>query len=135
MENTTTKTAPALYTSTQIESDEKRAQLSRDVLSILAKAYDFRVLGAFVDGGAVYIRTGFEGGYAMWSIADNGGEFNVEKVNSGEIVSIPYFAFRLAVDAGTVAYRIACVVKDEPIDWSAEWSDLVEDFGAAAVRS
>lgn len=136
-----------LYTSTQIERfatdpEAKRAELTADVISVLRHGYDLQILGnlsgAFSVPGTLYVRTGYDlektlGGdashnYAMWEVSDNGGEFNVAKVNSPEPCrSVPYLGARIGlVDAGTVAYRIAMVIKGEPIDYDFTCPDVLE---------
>lgn len=121
-----------LYHSTQIESAEWRAELSRDVLLVLARGYDLSILGSLPGRETVYVRTGFvdcEGNrYAVWSITDNGGEFVVAKVNSPELPrSIPYLGSRCGiVDAGTTAYRIAMAIRGDKIDWDFRMPEIVE---------
>jgi hypothetical protein len=126
-----------LYQSTQIEGTDRRNQLSFDVLAVLVNGYELRLLGKFPgNSSTVYVRTGAPGNYAIHSICDNGGEFNVEPVNHGERMrSIPYVDRLGVVDAGTVAYRIAMVIKGEDIDWDARWPDLVEDFARGEAVS
>lgn len=125
---------PTLYTSTQIESGEQRAQLTRDVVNVLRHCYDLKILGnlsgAFGVPGTLYVQTGYQDdgrGYAMWSITDNGGEFNVALVNHHETMrSMPYKDRFGIVDAGTVAYRIAMVIKGEEVDFNACYPEFVE---------
>lgn len=122
-----------LYTSTQVEPAARRDQLSRDVISILRVAYEMSVWGCFPErDGAVYVQAGFEGGYDLWVVADNGGEFTVAKVNleSETQRDVPYVERGVPVDAGTVAYRIAMVVKGEPIEWDLRCPELVGMFTA-----
>lgn len=56
--------------------------------------------------------------YDYWLLTDNGGEVNVERVNCPETMrSVPMTAWREQLDAATIAYRIACVMQDTPIDY------------------
>jgi len=118
-----------LYTSGQIESADVRDRLSEEVLDVLRGAYGLAVWGCFPGrDGQVYVQTDFSGGYDLWSVVDNGGEFNVAKVNHEDTTlrSVPYVDRFGIVDAGTVAYRVAMVVKGEEIDWDARWPELVD---------
>lgn len=124
--------AVRLYTSTQIESEPRRAQLTRFVTQVLSRGYNMRIWGNLPEGDTLYVNAGQPGGYALWTISDNGGEFNVEKVNHSEtLVSIPYIERGEIVDAGTVAYRIAMVIRGQKIAWDEYFPDLVDDFALA----
>lgn len=126
---TQTKGDPMLYESSQIEDVKLRAKLSAQVLAILRRGYNITVRGSLPGRSTVYVDPGQAGGYLLWSIADNGGEFNVEKVNHLESMrSIPYVDRFGIVDAGTVAYRIAMVLRDQEIDWDFRCPDLIQDF-------
>lgn len=120
-----------LYTSSQIENPERRAQLTTDVIDVLRACYEIRPLGHLRSYATLYVRpersaAGIAGQGDLWTISDNGGEFNVEKVNQPETMhSVPYIARGGVVDAGTVAYRIAAVIKGGSIDYGAEWQELV----------
>jgi hypothetical protein len=121
-----------LYTSTLIPDEAHRARLTHHVTRILSRGFNLDIRGNFPGCETLFVQTGQDGGYALWSISDNGGEFNVEKVNLRETLrSIPYTSSRFGiVDAGTVAYRIAMVIRGKPIDWKATFPDLVDDFGS-----
>lgn len=121
-----------LYTSGQIADEARRAQLTHHVTRILARGFNIDVRGNLPGGETLYLNAGQAGGFMLWSVSDNGGEFNVEKVNSNVLTSIPYIGSRTGiVDAGTVAYRIAMVIKGQKIDWSATYPDLIDDFALA----
>ncbi len=124
-----------LYRSTQIESPEQRAQLSRDVLFVLSRGYDLRILGSFDGGLTVYVRTNYtddeSNRYTMWQIVDNGGEFNVAKVNDDVLRSMPYMERGRVVDAGTVAYRIAMAIRGENVDFGYRCPEILADLREA----
>lgn len=113
---------------TQIESLYPRVRLTECAPRILAMlAYGWKVRSTAASDGSLWVlHCPYAMGNATWLLSDNGGELNVEKVNSGELpVSIP-FGFTAAghryTDA-TVAARIACVLNGDAIDWSEEWAD------------
>lgn len=57
--------------------------------------------------------------YDYWLLTDNGGEVNVERVNDPESMrSVPLTFFGTQLDPGTVAYRIACVMAGDSIDYA-----------------
>ena len=60
---------------------------------------------------------------SWWSVSDNGGELMVELLNSGELRAIPLSAGRRNLNASTVASRVACALRREPIDFETEISD------------
>lgn len=121
-----------LYTSAQIPDEARRAQLTHHVTRILSRGYNLDIRGNLPGGETLYVQSNYDGGYKLWSIVDNGGEFNVAKVNSDTITSIPYTGAHTGIiDAGTTAYRIAMVIKGQMIDWEATFPDLVDDFALA----
>ena len=108
-------------------------------LDLLTRGYGIKVLGSLPGRDSVYIQPGFDGdggapgaSARLWFICDNGGEFNVSPVNChDEMRSVAYADHRGAVDPGTMAYRIAMVVRGEEIDWDFRWPELVEELRAA----
>lgn len=83
-----------------------------------------------VDGG---MGTSHRG---IWAIGDNGGEFNVWKVNENETtVDIPH-----STDSGLnptalqTAYRIGSVITGHEIDWEETLDFMVESDPAAVSR-
>ncbi len=54
----------------------------------------------------------------VWEISDNGGEIMVGKVNSNKLMrAVPLGYFSITLNFATIAYRIACVIRDEDIDY------------------
>lgn len=105
------------------------------MLFVLTASYSFTCLGALSRNtdGALYFRPGFDGdggapgGEArMWVVSENGGELNVAPVNCpDEMRSVPYttrFPGRY-VDGGTMASRIAHVVRGDEIDYDFVFED------------
>lgn len=104
---------------------ERLTECAPRVLSMLA--YGWKVGSTAAADGSLWVLHGnFAMGHATWILSDNGGELNVEKVNTGQLpVSIPFgitAAGHRYTDA-TVAARIACVLNGDAIDWSDEWTD------------
>jgi hypothetical protein len=60
--------------------------------------------------------------YAWVRLGDNGGEINVEYINSGDTVSVPTTSNRCELTAETVAYRIAMTLKGEPVEY--DYNDI-----------
>lgn len=76
--------------------------------------------------------------YDYWLLTDNGGEVNVERVNCPETMrSVPLTWFGKQLDAATIAYRIACVMLDAPIDYElrmgADEVNFLLDLNARAA--
>lgn len=60
-----------------------------------------------------------------WSLADNGGEFNLWHVNVGEVIEVPYTYFNAPVSDATLAYRLLQKMQGKPVDWDLdveEWA-------------
>jgi hypothetical protein len=54
----------------------------------------------------------------VWAIGDNGGELNMERINSGQdSLDVPYLWWSMPLDGGTVAHRVRCVLDGKPIDY------------------
>jgi len=74
----------------------------------------------YADGTYKYVSEWLVHDYGTWYwLNDNGGEVNVSRVNSGALpVSVPEI-----LQAATMAYRIACVLRGEPIDYAYRLDD------------
>ncbi len=70
-------------------------------------------------------RTWLVHNFGCWHfVHDNGGEIMVDRVNGGELaVAVPVDSFGLALNAATVAMRIASVLRGEPLDYSERMTD------------
>ncbi len=80
-------------------------------------------------GGFSYLLT-VAGVY--WMLTDNGGEWMLERLNSGESArSIPMTWFGAPLNAGTQAGRIAAALRGEEIDYGSRVTDEDE---AALLR-
>lgn len=53
--------------------------------------------------------------YLVW---DNGGEVGCELLNTQEVRFFPLDCDGIELDSGTLAHRLVCVIKDEPIDYA-----------------
>lgn len=71
-------------------------------------------------------------GNATWHVSENGGEVQVRKPNTDVDVPVPYTAHGLALNAATMAYRIACVLGGREIDYDVVWPD--SDFLGPEVK-
>lgn len=71
-----------------------------------------------------------DAGYVMWALCDNGGEVNVERINSGELpVSVQFLhsvPLRRAAGPWTLASRLAHALRGEAIDYAADWDEGAE---------
>jgi len=65
--------------------------------------------------------------YLVW---DNGGEVGVELLNSGRSDRFPMRWWSIALDSGTLAYRLCQVITGEPIDY-----DFRMDFDLAEIKA
>lgn len=118
--------ALTLFTSTQAgESAEQRTRLSAQVLAVLRGEFKIEVVGRLHAEFLVRQDT-HPHYYTSWYLCDNGGELNVGPVNRDEEMrSVPYFAWSTLLDAGTIAYRVAAVIRDEVIDYDLRRPELV----------
>ena len=120
-------TAPlTLFTSTQAgESAEQRTRLSAQVLAVLRAEFKIDVIGRLHDQPLVRLDA-HPHYFTSWYLCDNGGELNVGPVNRDEEMrSVGYSAWGTLLDAGTIAYRIAAVLRDEVIDYDLLRPELV----------
>lgn len=115
------------------EDDDGRIKTFRDMLACFG-AYNLRVVGMM--NGSLLVRNARHPDYDTWSICDNGGELNVEKVNDmASLRSLPYVAWGSMVDGGTMAYRVRCVLDGAPIDHTISLVgdlELLKTFGGAS---
>lgn len=115
-----------LFTSTQAgESAEQRTRLSAQVLAVLRAEFTIDVIGR-LHGQPLVRLNAHPHYYTSWYLCDNGGELNVGPVNRDEEMrSVAYFAWSTLLDAGTIAYRVAAVIRDEVIDYDLRRPELV----------
>jgi hypothetical protein len=116
-----------LFTSTQAgASAEQRTRLSAQVLAVLRAEFKIDVIG-HLHGQPLVRLDAHPHYYRSWYLCDNGGELNVGPVNRDEEMrSVPYFAWSTLLDAGTIAYRVAAVIRDEVIDYDLRRPELVQ---------
>lgn len=110
-----------------------RRPISSRVLAALAIGYDVKVYGSFKHRtGTAYVSgVGVPNQNVMWEITDNGGEYIVAPVNADAgdprgCWELAYEDRRGPVDDGTILYRIAMVLRGDPIDWDYRCPDLVD---------
>lgn len=117
-----------LFTSTQAgASPDLRARLSAQVLDVLRTKFNIHVVG-HLDGQPLVRLDAFPHYYTPWCLCDNGGELNVGPVNRDEEMrSVPYTAWSTLLDAGTIAYRVSAVLRDEVIDYDLRRPELVRE--------
>ena len=59
-----------------------------------------------------------------WYVSDNGGEWNMERLNLGELpTSIPDSWHGFPLNEATMAMRMAAVIRGEPIDYDERMTD------------
>ncbi|HEX8213800.1 MAG TPA: hypothetical protein VF584_26775 [Longimicrobium sp.] len=119
--------ALTLFTSTQAgASAEQRTRLSAEVLAVLRAEFKIDVIG-HLHGQPLVRLDAHPHYYTSWYLGDNGGELNVGPINRDEEMrSVPYFAWSTLLDAGTIAYRVAAVIRDEVIDYDLRRPKLVQ---------
>jgi hypothetical protein len=99
--------------------DGKIESLSRswDVLQCLDKFYGIKFKCKMNGGNIVAHKPKHQ--EVFWILTDNGGEINVELLNSTQMVkSVPSTSDKFYVTSETIAYRIMCAITDQPIDWN-----------------
>lgn len=114
---------------------QARQDLITETLSCLAYGWNMRKIGEA--NGAVILRDESRHdrlcpSYDWIAFSDNGGEFNVSKINAGETKSVPYTVWGGMLDGGTMAYRVACAIRGDGIDYEFRCDDLIEDARKAA---
>ncbi len=68
-----------------------------------------------------------------WTVSDNGGELNIEKVNHPESLrSVGYESNLIEMDTMTMVYRVLRVLKGQEIDyrWCANYGEKIAAQGA-----
>lgn len=73
--------------------------------------------------------------YGWFFLCDNGGEFNVGKINDdASMRSIPYtdLSYFDLLDGGTMAYRVFCAIRGEEIDYRFRCPEIIEARREAA---
>ena len=122
--------APALavYVATLNENEalddhdrEKRAEMWRVMLECL-NYFGLTVAGSLCGSTVVHDKA-----RALWTVCDNGGELNVERINAPETLrSVPYTSWRTMLDGATMAYRVRCVVDGGEVDYSKSYAEFEE---------
>ncbi len=81
-------------------------------------AYNIRIVGMHL-GGSLLVQNIQHPYGAEWFLNDNGGEFNMGRVNADDADrSAPYTAWGMLLDGATMAYRVRCIMNDEAIDYN-----------------
>lgn len=117
-----------LFTSTQASACASgRARLTSEVLAALRMQFNIKVVG-HLNGTPLVILDTHPHYWTTWYVSDNGGELNVGPVNGDDAMamrSIPYLGWGTLLDPGTIAYRIAAVIRDDEIDYDARYPRVV----------
>lgn len=87
----------------------------------LRRGWTVKTVGRWTGGGLIVEPSGAPHPY--WSVTDNGGELVVGKINGEPGRDVPTHWFGRPLSVWTVAYRVAMVIKGEPVDWQYEISD------------
>ena len=112
---------------------EARQKLIADTVLCLGFGWHFRKIGEV--GSSIILcdesrHDRLVPTYDWLYLCDNGGEFNVGRVNDVP-TSVAYTEFGSPLDGGTMAYRIWCAIKNEPIDYGFRCEDIIEYARAA----
>lgn len=95
-----------------------RAQRERVFSELVRSFWAFNVAIVGQMRGAILIQNASAPYGDVWSIGDNGGELNMERINSGQLsLDVPYLWWSTHLDGGTVAHRVRCVLDGKPIDY------------------
>jgi hypothetical protein len=73
---------------------------------------------------SLVIQRRYANGYDVWTLTDNGGEINVERINEPDTlrsVAATYWSAKL--NAATLAYRVACAMRGDAIDYEYRLTD------------
>lgn len=103
-----------------------RHKLLADTLKCLHFGWKISKIGEA--NGAVIVCGGYPN-TDWYYICDNGGEFNVGRVNhDSEMRSVPYTSngYHNLLDGGTMAYRVSAVMREEEIDYAWSGDFLLE---------
>jgi len=116
-------------------TDDSRISPSA-LLPYLAVLWHIRHVGEM--GAVVLVRPGYSDkpgrSYAVWSISDNGGELQVDRVNIDHEPGVPYTAWSSKLNLCTMAYRIAMRILGEPIEWDLRLDDgLLKECSVSSV--
>jgi hypothetical protein len=110
--------------SSHSEDRERRRELFATMLRCFA-GFDMRVVGTLGSGALLIQRAAWPHG-DVFSLCDNGGEMNVDRVNGKEIArSAAYTSKCGLIDGATLAYRVRCILDDDEIDFTRDHSDMV----------
>jgi hypothetical protein len=94
-----------------------RVKLLADTLACLKGGYHIEHVGTL--RGAAVVADAWPHSAYYYTVNDNGGEFHVHKVNSSSPGrSVAYEGIGGTADAGTMAYRVQCVMRGLKIDWN-----------------
>ena len=68
----------------------------------------------------------------LWCLADNGGELLVWRPNTQVLpANVPTYRWHLPLDAGTLTYRVLCVLRGEPWETDVRAPELLDVLEAA----
>ena len=83
----------------------------------LATAYSMRTIGTLPCGSIIVADATYPSGGDWWTICDNGGELNVEKINdNASLRSVPYLQWGGPSPIGRVVEFCALVMQGKPIE-------------------
>lgn len=94
-------------------------EYEKDIINSLNKLLSNKLRILLNDNGTLYFIIDNKNYYC---ISDNGGEFNLEKLNCGLHLSIPYSSYSYGLTSvNTMAYRLYLAIKDESLD-NIDWN-------------
>ncbi|MDU2121903.1 MAG: hypothetical protein E7E64_05150 [Clostridium celatum] len=94
-------------------------EYEKDIINSLNELLSNKLSVLLNDNGILYFSIDNRSYYC---ISDNGGEFNLEKLNCGLPLSIPYSSYSyVLISVNTMAYRLYLAIKDESLD-NIDWN-------------
>lgn len=119
------------------DQTQARAKMIADTVACLKYGWNVRKIGEA--GGSIILcdesrHERLVPTYDWIYLCDNGGEFNVGRINHGAPVSVAYTgsSYFDLLDGGTMAYRMFCAIRGEEIDYEWRGIDIIEDARKAA---
>lgn len=101
-------------------------EFTRLTIEALGRFQGFEKIVEVYEFSCFFLQGGWDEGYAIFALSDNGGEVQVMKINHQDIdVGVAATSNRCALTPATMAYRIAKTVKGQynEIDWDYNETD------------
>lgn len=110
---------------------ERAQEWTAELLLVLTQCYGFRIVFTLPHRQEVRVTTPHDAHWCEWYISDNGGELGVSPVNDiahrlPPRVDVQFTEGGSVLDAGTVAYRVACRTQGAAIDITHRCPELID---------